>query len=107
MRAIGADTMADFPTVISAERILVGHCPNPDCGPYGGAPIVVLNDHESWPLVECPWCGMCCDTLSLVNRVRLDRGWRVSDASGRERELRPGGVEHDPFPWDDAEGPGR
>jgi hypothetical protein len=75
--------------IVSAERIIVGHCPNPDCGPWGGAPIAVLNNHEVWPPVKCESCGWRGDTTQLVNRVRLDRGWRVSDGSGVERELRP------------------
>jgi hypothetical protein len=75
--------------VVSAERIIVGHCPNPDCGPFGGQPIAVFNNHEVWPLVRCPSCGWVGDTTALVNRVRYDRGWRVSDGFGPERELRP------------------
>lgn len=73
--------------VLAAERIIVGHCPSPECGPHGGQPIAVLNNHETWPLVECP-CGWVGDTTQLVNRVRFDRGWRVSDERPDERELR-------------------
>lgn len=72
----------------TADRVLVGHCPSPDCEPFGGAPLVVFNDRESWPLVACP-CGWSGPTDALVNRVRLDRGWKVSDKHGDERELRP------------------
>lgn len=70
---------------LSADRVLVGHCPSPDCS---GAPLVVLNNRESWPLVDCP-CGWAGPTTDLVNRSRLDRGWLVSDEHGQERELRP------------------
>lgn len=74
--------------ILTADRILVGHCPSPECGPFGGRAIAVLNHHESWPLVTCP-CGWVGATDELVNRVRLDRGWKVSDGVGPERELRP------------------
>lgn len=68
---------------------IVGHCPNPECtGALGGRVIVVLNDGGTWPLVECA-CGWQGPTDEIVNRVRMDQGWRVSDGSGPERELRP------------------
>lgn len=72
----------------TAERILVGHCPSPDCRPFGGQPLAVFNDRGTWPLVACP-CGWRGQTTELVNIRRLDQGWRVSDETGVERELRP------------------
>lgn len=80
--------MTADPNVLTAARIIVGHCPNPECGPWGGLPIVVLNNHETWPLVTCR-CGWAGDTTQLVNRYRLDTGWLVSADDGPERELRP------------------
>lgn len=97
----------DGPRVVQAERILVGHCPNPECGPWGGWPIAVLNDREVWPLAHCGRCGWIGTTTELVNRYRLDAGWRVSDGDGPERELRPAGKQPDDMPWTDAEGPNR
>lgn len=79
----------------TANRVLVGHCPNPDCGageaPWSGGPgrpLVVFNDGGSWPIVGC-LCGWSGPTTELVNRYRLDAGWLVSDGDGPERELRP------------------
>lgn len=50
----------------SAERVIVGNCP--DCT----APLVVFNDHESWPLVACK-CGWRGATTEF-DSARYERG---------------------------------
>lgn len=68
--------MKSDPNVHCAARVLVGHCPT--CG----QPIAVTNNYEVWPVVTCAECGWQGGTDALVNRVRLDRGWEVSDSRG-------------------------
>lgn len=75
----------EYPQV-SAERVLVGHCPNPECT---GPPIVVLNNRESWPLITCPSCDEVFDTLALRNRVRYERGWLLQYGDGVTMQARP------------------
>lgn len=50
----------------SAERVIVGHCPECD------AVLVVFNDHESWPLVGCK-CGWTGATAEFVS-TRFESG---------------------------------
>lgn len=58
----------DSSLTYTAKRVLMGHCP--DCGNV----VVVFNDYESWPLIACT-CGWTGDTLSILNRRRLEEGW--------------------------------
>lgn len=47
-------------------RVIAGHCPS--CGEV----VVVFNNHETWPLVQCR-CGWQGATTSVYNRIRLER----------------------------------
>lgn len=57
---------------LQASRLVAGHCP--ECG----AVCAVLNDYETWPLVECA-CGWAGATTALANRVRLERNFREGE----------------------------
>jgi endogenous inhibitor of DNA gyrase (YacG/DUF329 family) len=70
-------------------RILVGHCPQ--CGD----PVLIQNNFEMWPLVYCR-CGFVGDTWSIVNRVRIENYWQISDkGSNTTEQRRPGSVSAD------------
>lgn len=64
--------------VISGHaRVGVGHCPRCE------RPIVVTNDHEVWPVVDCSSCGWEGGTTQLLNRVRLEAGGVIKFPDGR------------------------
>ena len=50
-----------------ADRVIVGFCP--DCKRV----VVVMNNHETWPLVPCT-CGWEGATTDISNRTRFVRG---------------------------------
>ena len=49
------------------ERAVIGNCP--ECTRV----IIVLNDHETWPLAVCR-CGWKDGITAIVNRTRYERG---------------------------------
>lgn len=53
-------------------RVIIGHCP--ECGKV----LIVTNNYEVWPLVECH-CGWISDTQAIKNRARYERGGIVID----------------------------
>lgn len=77
------DTMIN--ETLQPQRVLIGTCP------YCGRVCVVLNNHGSWPLVECE-CGWTGATTRLANRARREHGWartlRVYIKPGRPNMVR-------------------
>lgn len=55
------------------ERAIMGHCP--DCKRV----IIVENNREVWPLVECE-CGWTGGIPGVINRIRMERGGRVGES---------------------------
>jgi endogenous inhibitor of DNA gyrase (YacG/DUF329 family) len=72
---------SDPPAVHQPERVIVGNCP--DCGRV----IVVLNNREVWPFIECE-CGARLQTTDIVQSHRVERtqGWQVISEPTREQE---------------------
>lgn len=68
-------------SVHNPARAIVGLCPS--CSNV----IVLLNDHEAWPLATCP-CGWTGTTTDLVDRVRYERG-QLSGILNRTRLMLP------------------
>lgn len=58
--------MASDGKVVQSERVMVGWCPN--CRRV----VVVLNNYEVWPLVDCA-CGAQYPTTLLIGAVRYCR----------------------------------
>lgn len=60
--------------VHSADRVLAGHCPR--CGRV----LIILNNHEVWPYVQCTcdWAGATTDFdhTRLVRRTDPNEGDR-------------------------------
>lgn len=73
------------------ERVLLGHCP--ECKRV----VVVENNLETWPLVECA-CGWAGSTQDVEHRQRYDRGGYVEgDPEHDPRSARPVTPMHGPL----------
>lgn len=58
--------MSDTDRVYQPDRVIVGHCPH--CGRV----VVVHNDHEVWPYINCE-CGQAYSTTEIDNVHRVER----------------------------------
>lgn len=75
LRAAGYDNehYLDEVRVLQPGRVRVGHCPK--CGEV----IVVMNNHEAWPMVRCN-CGWEAPTSNWPGSIRLEAGHQVTYA---------------------------
>lgn len=64
------------PRVLQPSRVIVGHCPA--CARV----IVITNEFESWPYVECV-CSFKLDTTSIAHHARFEREGVVQIAWAR------------------------